>query len=130
MREPINAGTYNSALTATAGTLSNPLGYQYSFTAGDLNVTQAPLTVALPNTIVMTSQNLEAAKYPMRNTRLIRKYDDSLSTDETILSDTSEEYVADSRLTTKKPRKALNGLIEIHPDLVRLLRLENSNILF
>lgn len=44
-----NVGTYNNAMTATAGTLSSPLGYQYAFVAGDLDVTQAALTVNLDN---------------------------------------------------------------------------------
>lgn len=44
-----NAGTHNNAMTATAGTLSSPLGYQYVFAAGDLDVTKAALTVNLDN---------------------------------------------------------------------------------
>ena len=40
-------GNYVGSLTATVGSLANPLGYQYAFNAADLAVTKAPVTVTL-----------------------------------------------------------------------------------
>lgn len=42
-----DAGSYIGALTGAQGTLTNDLGYQFAFTAGDLTVTQAALTVSV-----------------------------------------------------------------------------------
>lgn len=42
-----NAGSYAGAATAAANTLASPLGYTFSFAAGDVTVDKAPLTATL-----------------------------------------------------------------------------------
>ncbi len=45
-----NVALYASSLTGAVGTLTDALGYQYTFNAGDLTVTQAPLNASVTPT--------------------------------------------------------------------------------
>ncbi len=50
-----NAGTYVNGLSGAVGTLSNALGYQYSFNTGDLTVDKATLNASLlPSVLTRT----------------------------------------------------------------------------
>ncbi|TBR43939.1 filamentous hemagglutinin N-terminal domain-containing protein [Marinomonas agarivorans] len=51
-----NAGFYSDHLQASLGTLTNELGYQYQFVAGDLTVDKADLAVSLNPTHIKIAQ--------------------------------------------------------------------------
>ena len=120
-------GSYDITI---AGGSDNNYNLQYTNPAGSLNVTAIPVvtnqTDGLPNTVVVSSQNPTLAPTDPASVANSITGQDSTET----ASSNDNNGSSTSASLKSKAQNALDGLVEIHPSLVRLFTVESRAELF